>query len=198
MDLLSHPLAYGFLQQIVGRPGSRDLFTQRYLCPVPGERLLDLGCGLGDLVDYLPPLDYWGLDSCQRYIDFAKKKFGARAKFINADLCQSPWPVQGLFDRAAASGVLHHLSDDQGIAVLRNTRRVLKPGAKLITLDGCYEDRQSPIARTLLSMDRGKFVRDEKGYLALARSAFNKVSARMERGFLRVPYSHLIMEMTAD
>ena len=181
---------------MIGKSSSGEIFIKRYLRPVAGERLLDIGCGTGTIVDFLPRVDYWGLDSSVRYIDFAKKKFGERAKFMNADLCTVPWPVSGPFDRAMAIGVLHHLSDEQVVQVLKNTKEMLKPGGKLVTLDGCYESHQSPIAHFFLSMDRGKYVRDEAGYAALARSVFKKVSFHFERKLLRVPYLHLIMEMT--
>ena len=160
--------------------------------------MLDLGCGTARVLDFLPPLEYHGLDSNPAYIRFAQKKWKGRASFVCTDLCGSPWPVQGLFDRVMAAGVLHHLSDEEARKMLENARRLLKPHGKLVSFDGCYEEHQSPAARALLSMDRGKYVRNEKSYLALAHSVFRKASARIERRFLRLPYSHLIMEMTAD
>ncbi len=196
MNWLNYPSWYRLLQRTIGNPKSRETFVNSYLRPVAGERLLDLGCGTGTIVDFLPPLEYYGLDNNAYYIDFAKKKFGKQAKFFNADLCALPWPVSGSFDRAMAIGVLHHLSDEQALQVLKNAKKMMKPGAKLVTLDGCYETNQSPIAHFLLSMDRGKYVRNKDGYAALVRPFFKQVSFHFERKLLRVPYLHLIMEMT--
>lgn len=195
--MLSNPFFYGWFQKAVSRSRCPETWIRRYLCPVAGERLLDLGCGIGRILDHLPPADYWGLDSNPSYVRFAQKNFGHRARFICADLCDTPWPLQGFFDRVMALGILHHLTDEQARLVLDHARRVMKPRAKLVTFDGCYEKGQSPIARVLLSMDRGKYVRTQEGYESLARSVFRQVSTHMERGLLRVPYSHLIMEMTA-
>jgi SAM-dependent methyltransferase len=198
MNWLGNPFFYGWFQRAITRGRCSEILIRRYIRPVAGERLLDLGCGIGKILDHLPPVDYWGLDLNQNYIRFADKNFGHRAKFICADLCDIPWPLQGFFDRVLAVGILHHLTDEQARLVLGHVRQRMKPRAKLITLDGCYEKGQSPIARMLLSMDRGRHVRTQEGYEALARSAFPQIRTQMERGFLRVPYSHVVMEMTAD
>ena len=195
---LQDPRFYGWTQRFVTRRDCWSRFVESYLRPVARERLLDLGCGIGRLLDFLPPLEYYGLDSNPSYIRYAQTKAKERAVFVCADLCQAPWPVEGLFDRVAATGVFHHLPDEQVLTVLKNARKVMKPGATLVTFDGCYEKPQSYAARLLLSMDRGKYVRDQKGYEALAHSVFDRVRVHMERKFLRVPYSHMIMQMTAD
>lgn len=197
-DWLYHPSLYGWLQQTIMSPRCRQAFVQHYLCPQRGERFLDLGCGTGQILNSMPPLDYWGLDSNQRYIDFASKKFKDRGNFIAADIDRTPWPVTGLFDRAVAIGVLHHLPDDQVLKLLKTVRALLKRGGKFITMDGCYEKGQNPVARMLLSMDRGKYVRTREGYTALAYAAFGQVRFESERRLLRLPYSHLIMEMVSD
>ena len=72
-DWLEHPSVYGWLQQTIVNPRCREMFVRRYLRPVRGERLLDLGCGTGRILTSLPPLDYWGLELNQSYVDFAKK-----------------------------------------------------------------------------------------------------------------------------
>ena len=131
-------------------------------------------------------------------MSISPKKYKDRAQFVGADLCRIPWPVPGLFDRAMAIGVLHHLPDSSVLKILKNARAVLKPGAKLITMDGYLEKGQSFIARMLLSMDRGKHVRTQEGYVSLARSVFGRVECHVETGMLRLPYSHLVMEMTSD
>lgn len=192
-----HPRLYGWTQRIFAHSYCWKLFVENYLRPVPGERLLDLGCGTGLLLGALPAVEYWGLDSDPRRIRYAQRKWGNRGNFVCADLSRVSWPVQGLFDHVTATGFLHHLKDEEVLQVLKNVRNLLKPHASFITFDGCYEEDQSPVARLLLSLDRGKYVRDKAGYLSLARSIFDHVDARIEKRFLRVPYSHLIMEMKA-
>ena len=187
---------YELSQIILTRHGCWKTFVERDLRPVAGQRLLDLGCGTGIILDFLPVVDYWGLDSNSRYIRFAQKKATERVNFICADLARTPWLVEGLFDLATATGVLHHLSDEQAVDLFKNVRKVLKPEGRFVTFDGCFEKGQSVIARMFLSMDRGRFVRTRPAYEALARPFFGRVQSRIENKFLRVPYTHLIMEMS--
>ncbi|CCH06365.1 Uncharacterised protein [Achromobacter xylosoxidans] len=74
--------------------------------------------------------------------------------------------------------------------------RSLKPGGRLVTIDGCYVPGQARLARYLLSKDRGEFVRSQPQYEALARSAFSNIAVHVRHDFLRVPYTHIIMECT--
>ena len=45
----------------------------------------------------------------------------------------------------------------------------------MITLDPVFTERQNPIARLLISLDRGRHVHSPAGYEALARGAFAHV-----------------------
>lgn len=195
---LDLPWLYELSQHAVTRPTCWKLFTERYLQPAHGGRLLDLGCGTGIVLDFLPALEYWGLDENPWYIHHAQKKRKNAANFLCADLNKKPWPVKGYFDRVMATGLLHHLPDQDVLDLMKNVKAILKPFGKFVTFDGCFEDGQSPIARWLLSHDRGEHVRSKEGYEFLARSVFKHVSLHIERRFLRLPYSHLIMEMASD
>jgi hypothetical protein len=64
----------------------------------------------------------------------------------------------------------------------------------LITLDPCFVEGQSPIARYLVSRDRGQHVRDVKGYQTLMSSLFASVTCDVRHDFARFPYTHLMME----
>ncbi|MCZ2207908.1 hypothetical protein, partial [Cylindrospermopsis raciborskii] len=57
---------------------------------------------------------------------------------------------------------------------------------------------QSPIARWIISKDRGQNVRDEKGYLNLAYNLFPPpyTSCNIRHNLLRIPYTHIIIEST--
>ena len=74
----------------------------------------------------------------------------------------------------------------------------MKEGGRTVTLDGCFLDGQSLIARALLRMDRGQFVRDEPAYLTLARAHFRTVQADIRHDLLSFPYSLLIMTCRAS
>jgi SAM-dependent methyltransferase len=97
------------------------------------------------------------------------------------------------FDLVMANGVLHHLDDAQAKAMLRIAGTALRPNGRLVTLDGCFVPGQSWVARTLLRMDRGKYVRTQPAYEALARSCFAQVEASVRHDLLNLPYTLLIM-----
>ena len=98
------------------------------------------------------------------------------------------------FDLVLATGVLHHLTDAEAVDLFRVAHAALKPGGRLVTLDGCFSPGQSFVARQMLKNDRGQYVRDEAGYLALARQVFVEVTPTVTTDLLRIPYTHLVME----
>jgi len=192
--LLSVPAIYRMFAQLVGGEKARRLYVERYLCPREGIRILDIGCGPASVLEVLPVVDYCGFDLNPEYIDFARKKYGRRGDFrvesVSLALCE----LYRDFDLVLATGVLHHLDDREAEILFQLAHSSLKPGARLVTLDGCYTSNQSYVARFLLRNDRGKFVRDEAGYLRLARSVFPEAKATLRTDLLRIPYTHIILE----
>ena len=69
--------------------------------------------------------------------------------------------------------------------------RALKPGGAFLSIDPCLAPDQSPIARFLVSNDRGRYVRSEQGYRALF-DGFRIDYVRVVSDMLRVPYTQVI------
>jgi hypothetical protein len=65
---------------------------------------------------------------------------------------------------------------------------------RLVSTDGCYDREQSRVARYMISKDRGRNVRDETGYLSLARQVFRDVTPHVRHDLLRIPYTLLVLE----
>ena len=165
-----------------------------YVIPAPGDKILDIGCGPADVLNYLPSVNYTGLDISPEYICSAKKRFGSKGRFCCGDVGLAPIEgEQGTFDLVLATGVIHHLDDVQAARLFDMARLALRPSGRLVTYDGCYVPQQSRIARWLLAKDRGKFVRTREEYLRLAATRFSKVESHLRHDLLRVPYTHLIM-----
>jgi len=179
---------------MVGKVSAPRTFLAEHAKPAPGEKILDIGCGPADILAYLPEANYTGFDISPEYVRAAKQRFGTRGRFYSGDVGLATIEgEQGTFDLVMAIGVVHHLDDAQAAKLFELARQALRPDGRLVTYDGCYVPKQSPIARWMLAHDRGKFVRTQEKYHRLASACFAKVEPRIRQDLLRVPYTHLIL-----
>ena len=181
---------------MVGAQKSQPIFINQYVKPKIGDRILDIGCGPGNILDHLPQVDYFGFDFDPTYIESATRHYGHRGQFFCQRVSEAKVFLEQpeSFDIVIAIGVLHHLDDAEAIQLLEIARRALKKGGRLVTYDGCYVVGQSRTAKYLLSRDRGQFVRDEKGYTGLAKARFDQVRVSIRHDLLHIPYTHILME----
>lgn len=173
-------------------------YITTYLRPLKGNKLLDIGCGPADILTDLPEVDYTGFDLNPKYIKAARERFGNKGTFFCGRISRDTVPADQIYDLVLAKGVLHHLNDSEAIELFNLAKAVLKPTGRLVTLDGCYTENQSTIARFFLSQDRGKYVRQSSGYIELACSVFPRVQPALRTDFLRIPYTHLIMDCSSE
>lgn len=98
-----------------------------------GERVLDLGCGNGRLLDLLrnKKINYIGVDNSQALIEIARKKYPG-ADFRAGDALNLSFPDNS-FDKICSIAVLHHIpSRDLRLRFLQEAKRTLKPEGLLI------------------------------------------------------------------
>ena len=180
-----------FGRMVRGR--ATEIYLAQYVRPKTGDRVLDIGCGPGDILNYLRAVEYTGFDISPEYVAAAEKRFGRRGRFFCGDVGTTLLPQEGWYDIALATGVVHHLDDEVAGRLFHLARRALKPEGRLITFDGCYEPGQSAFARWMLDHDRGKFVRRQSDYTRLASESFSRVEGSLRHDLLRIPYTHLIL-----
>ena len=100
-------------------------------------------------------------------------QFIRRRQFFAKELTLSDLDSLPAIDVVIAIGLFHHLDDPTAETLLGTIRRVLKPSGRLVTLDGVFEPGQNPVARWLISMDRGQHVRTRPQYEALFSRVFD-------------------------
>jgi SAM-dependent methyltransferase len=99
--------------------------------PRPGERVLDLGCAAGAVSHFLSELgcETVGVDAEPLALDKARELF-PDLQFRLANVAALPFEA-GAFDKAVAADLVEHLDDETFRAMLRETRRVLRPAGTL-------------------------------------------------------------------
>jgi SAM-dependent methyltransferase len=192
--LLDLPSVYRLFRSIVLGDGCR-VYLSEYVRPMPGEKVLDIGCGPGDILEHLPPVNYLGFDINSKYVEAAQKRFGGRGRFFCGDVALTAIDQEAAsFDLVLATGVLHHLDDNDAVSLFQLARKALKPGARLITFDGCLVAGQPRLARLVVSRDRGEYVREFAEYAKLAAHVFPQVRSFLRHDLLRIPYTHVILQ----
>lgn len=191
--LLAVAPVYSAFQAWIGAHGARARLVSEHIRPRPGERVLDLGCGTGEIVEFLSEQKYVGFDPNASYIEAARARFGHLGEFSLGSVSDPPVLSRG-FDVAIAIGVLHHLDDPRADALIDLARVQLRPGGRLVTLDPVFVAGQHPVARALARWDRGRYVRSPREYAGLAGGHFESVQTTEHHDYLRVPYSHLALE----
>ncbi len=191
--LLRGPRLYDALSRLVGEHRVKTELVTRYARVSRGDRVLDIGCGTGRTLAYLPEVDYLGFDPSAAYIEAARRSYGDRGTFVCAGVHDVRLEDFPRADVALAVAVLHHLDDDAASRLFQLASSRLVPGGRLVTLDAVIAPAQSRVARFLIDRDRGRNVRTEDGYAALARRVFPHVQSAVRHDMLRVPYTHVIL-----
>ena len=133
----------------------------------------------------------------ESYIASARANYGDRGSFRLGPVSAETMSDEAHYDLILATGLLHHLDDAHVSEFLRLAARNLKPSGRLVTIDGCYTEDQSRIARGLLDMDRGSHVRSLDASLQLVKPVFPAVKTHLRTDLLRIPFTHLVIECPA-
>jgi SAM-dependent methyltransferase len=80
-SVLSRSWAYQSFWHAIGGDERNRVLLREYIRPAPGDRVLDIGCGPGTMVPYLPGTEYVGLDVSAEYIERARRRF-PQARFV--------------------------------------------------------------------------------------------------------------------
>lgn len=192
-SVLSSAAVYTAFQRLVGSPHARSVVVEEFLRPSPGQRVLDIGCGPGDILENLPSVDYVGFDPNPDYIETAQRRHQNGERFFAAGVQDVEHDQFGAFDRIMANGVLHHVDDSAARDLFTLSARVMAEGGRLVTMDPGYVEGQSALARAIIRRDRGQAVRTPDEYVALASPHFEDVTVTVRDGLFRIPYTLVIL-----
>ncbi len=191
---LAHHSVYRTFRRLTGSARVNREFIEQYVRPREGDRVLDIGCGPGDVFELLPQVQYVGIDFSDDYIAAAQRRFGASATFVCGDLNNLGMEQLGKFDEVIAMGVIHHLNDEEALGMLQKIQEHLKPGGRFVSYDPCFTKPQHPLARWIHKLDRGRFVRFDAHYERLISRVFNSYRRHIRTDLCTVPATVIIFE----
>src|SRR5262245_7787260 len=179
---------YDPLVKLLGGDAARRALLDQALIQ-PGHSVLDVGCGTGTLVVLIkrlhPDVDVIGLDPDPRALARARRKAERASVSVQFDQGFSdalPY-TDASVDRVYSSFMFHHLQRGEKHGMLREVRRVLRPGGvfTLLDFDGPQSDDNGFLARLIHSSDH---LRDnsEERILALMNQAGFAGSKKVSQG----------------
>lgn len=175
--LLGLPFVYNRVRPLV--IGGLDMSPVYERLELDSEDVvLDLGCGMGDALNYLTAFrSYAGFDTDSVAISAAQKRHGARAGVTFA--CRECTAEDFGEVRPTAivmSGLLHHLSEDAAVSVLSLASNA--PSVRrVVTCDIVYlPGAEHLLSNLFASLDRGQYCRTPEGYRALVAKTDLKIA----------------------
>lgn len=137
---------------------------------------LDLGCGDGITAEfvnkYFPAMKYDGIDISEKSVEIANSRKTLSSSFRVYDGYTIPFK-NNTFDVVFMACVLHHILPSKRRRIIRECRRVLKPGGKLIIFE---HNTYNPVTRKVVN----DCIFDEDAILLSSREAERRMrQARM-------------------
>ena len=113
---------------------AKKIAVDRMLPAAAGEFVIDAGCGSGVVADYLAAsgAEVMGIDANPEAIGFASRQFARpNLRFVRG-LVDDELALDRLVDKFYSLEVIEHIYRPQGVAMLRNFHRLLRPGGRAL------------------------------------------------------------------
>ena len=167
------------IDRLLGGGAARATLVQQAALQ-PGQRVLDLGCGTGNLALLIarrhPGVAVVGIDPDPAALTRARRKADRAGVVLPLDQGFGdalPYP-DGAFERVLSAFVLHHLRESEKEPTLREVRRVLKDDGVLHLLDFARDD--IPAIMRSAGLTGARLV--NRGRLLLGRVGYYRAAAR--------------------
>ncbi|HZY42628.1 MAG TPA: methyltransferase domain-containing protein, partial [Anaerolineae bacterium] len=162
----------------------------------PGEAVLDVGCGTGDLTLLAKRRvgaagQVCGIDAGPEMIEVARRKAskaGVEIDFRVEPIEALTFPAQ-TFDVVLSSLMMHHLPDELKPRALAELRRVLKPGGRVLIAD--FKRPTNHLGQAVIGLMMHGHVKEGAQDLPalLAEAGFDRIESDEQRsrvlGFVR-------------
>jgi ubiquinone/menaquinone biosynthesis C-methylase UbiE len=197
--ILGSPYGWAAFKAVTRGARTMRAIVDQYVQARPGESIIDVGCGYGDLARCLKDVKYVGIDLNPSYIEFARRHNSVpHAEFLVGDASRLSDHDLGTFDCAVLVGVLPRLSDDQATSTLRAVSEMLQSNGRLVAAETVFDPSQRTTARILAALDRGRYVRDRVRYEQLVSPWFGKTVTELRHDLFWYPYTHCMILATID
>ena len=130
---------------------AKKLVVDEMLPAAPGELVIDAGCGSGVIADYLASsgAEVMGVDANPEAIGFATAEFARPNLRFVLGLVDDAMTLGRPVDKFYSLEVIEHIYRPQGVAMLRNFHRLLRPGGRALITTPNYRSAWPVLEWTL-------------------------------------------------
>lgn len=185
--LLTFPFVFLVFQRLTGIDKYYKVLARDFIPGKENMRVLDIGCGCAYIREFLPGnIHYTGVDMNEAYIRYARKRYKKNTSFFTSMINDYSNASDNLYDLVLSLNVVHHLKDEEALALYKAGFNSLRSGGTMIVSDPSWYQGQSGFSKFLCKMDRGKNIRFPEDYAKLAGNFFDEVTwqARADMNFL--------------
>jgi 2-polyprenyl-3-methyl-5-hydroxy-6-metoxy-1,4-benzoquinol methylase len=117
--------------------------------------VLDIGCGIGQYAEVTRG-PYLGVDLNERYITHAARRYRNTDRTFRAVDVTRLWQENRCYQLVLLVDFLHHLSDDQAVAILREAWQLC--GGQVISFEP-VKQQSNRVGQWIIDHDRGAYMR---------------------------------------
>ena len=141
---------------------------------LPTDRILDVGCGTGELLSRLaakfPAAQLSGLDPVPAMLNIAREKLSSNVDLREGWANSLPWPDDS-FDVVVSCNMFHYITHP--VDAIHEMGRVLRPGGQLVITDWCDDYLACRVCGLYLRLARRAYFKTyhQRECLALLKDA---------------------------